>query len=266
MTKEGKKVGFRLGEKELTFFESKEYPAGDTYVLFLNEILKGSGMHLSFHRSGEVHFKITKPVKLTVKVKIEDLELLSKDILKAVLREPADYFECIISFPDTIDDLALPTSGSMINFLEISKRMRYVKTDSKGLLKTLAGLVNSGKVVKNKDFITITTDSNELILYKPLSEENLKKLSDNPIMSDKFELFSKYGGLILTGTTSKENNPLIKIFEKHFPDLKNLFDSIKELVNLNADAIETDFQNLLKLASESIEVNQSEIKGKNEDT
>jgi hypothetical protein len=253
MTKEGKKVKFRVEKTELTFLEFKEYPSGDSYVLMLKEILKGTGFHISFHKSGEVHFKVTKPAEVTIKIKLETLELLSKDILKEVLREPTDYFECAVCYPGSIYDLVLLESGNTVDLLEVLRRMRYVKTNSKDLLKTLLNLVNSGKIVKNKDLVTIATDNNELILYKPLDKEKLKRLSDNPLTPDKSELFAKYGGFIATVSTAKENNPLIKIFGRYMPGLEGLFDSIKGLVNTNAEIVEPELENFGEVAIESID-------------
>ncbi|MGC8556822.1 MAG: hypothetical protein ACP5ML_02135 [Fervidicoccus sp.] len=254
------RIGVKIGDLELNLFKIHKTMVGDVYIAMLNQILKGTGFHLSFHKSGEIHFKINKPAEITVKVKLEDLELLFKDILNIVLREPIDYSECMLCYLDANYNPVVPNSYGMIDTLEVLKRMKYVTTTSKDLSKKLLELVNSGNIVKNKDLVAIVTDRNELIFYKPLGEEKLKELSDNPLTSDKSWLFYKYGGAIATVSTSKENNPLIKIFEKYMPGVENLFDSVKELANTNASVMEPEFENFGKLIIKSINLKNDEFK------
>lgn len=230
---------------ELELIKIKTTKEGDTYAMLLPQIMKGTGFHISAHKSGESHFKIKNPVKLTAGINFNKMRELAIEFFNEILKEPIDFSYAIFYYAKIHENkrFEFVNNDVSISLIDVLKRISILQVTSKDLLKRLLNLLKEKKLKEDKNFVIMLTNNGELIFYYLLSDGKLKEIINNSNLSNKAELITKYHGLIFTINISEVSGKIIDMAQQIMPGIKEILDATKDIANTNGKTIELDLEN-----------------------
>jgi hypothetical protein len=236
-----KKVSIAFGngkhdDVKLSFMALSSSKEGDGYFTVVPDFIGDSGAHLSFHKSGIIHFRIPK---LGITVPLPSAERLQQNFIKvfpSILRFPEgtgqvglivmdDSFTAGVAVKETAREVVM----SMGYAAELAMQ-NIIEFDSATEVPTfIQQLKKEGKIGQGTT-ITIHTGE-EICIYKPVSEAWLASMPEW-MPRDKIDLIKKYGGVMLTFRRKfkdkKEllDNPLMRLFEPYSEQFIDAFGKV----------------------------------------